>query len=80
MYFAYVIRSEEGHVYTGHTSDPESRLIRHNAGKTPFTRRGREWLRHKTYESHQTHALFLGHGAGFDTRASHCLIGLHLLH
>jgi putative endonuclease len=43
MYFAYVIRSEEGHVYTGHTSDPESRLIRHNAGETPFTRRGCGW-------------------------------------
>ena len=43
MFSAYVIRCQEGFVYTGHTSDPESRLVAHNAGMTPFTRRGTAW-------------------------------------
>lgn len=43
-YYLYIIHSEKlDRYYTGSCSDPEQRLIRHNAGATPSTKPGRPW-------------------------------------
>ena len=42
-YFAYVLQSEEGYHYTGHTSDLELRIARHKEGTTRYTKRGKNW-------------------------------------
>ena len=43
-YFLYIIYSEKlDRYYTGSSSDPDKRLIRHNAGATKSTKSGRPW-------------------------------------
>ncbi len=39
----YVIRSEEGYIYVGMTTNLENRLKQHNAGSSQWTRRGSGW-------------------------------------
>ncbi|HUI28617.1 MAG TPA: GIY-YIG nuclease family protein [Candidatus Acidoferrales bacterium] len=44
MYFAYIIQSEKTlRYYTGSTKELENRLMRHNNGDTPSTRREVPW-------------------------------------
>jgi putative endonuclease len=43
-YFVYVIKSAEGHYYTGMTEDLERRLSEHNnKSKSFWTKRGTDW-------------------------------------
>ncbi|MGA2622464.1 MAG: GIY-YIG nuclease family protein [Bacteroidota bacterium] len=45
MYYVYVLWSEKLQKrYIGSTDDIDQRLIAHNSGKTPFTRRGMPWV------------------------------------
>jgi putative endonuclease len=44
MFKVYVIKSENGKSYTGHTSDLERRLIEHNSGKCKTTKVCCNWL------------------------------------
>jgi putative endonuclease len=40
MYFVYILQSEkDGSYYTGQTQNVADRLVRHNAGAVPSTRR-----------------------------------------
>jgi len=41
--YAYMIESEKGFRYTGHTPDLERRLSEHNAGLSHSTKHGRNW-------------------------------------
>jgi putative endonuclease len=44
MFFTYVLRSEAtGRYYIGSTKDVSQRLVQHNSGTTPSTRRNRPW-------------------------------------
>ena len=43
IFYTYVIESEEGFRYTGHTSDLERRLIEHNTQLCKSTKRGNNW-------------------------------------
>ncbi|MCU7493413.1 MAG: GIY-YIG nuclease family protein [Bacteroidota bacterium] len=43
MATVYVIRSKEGHTYTGCTEDLEHRLFQHNNHLAGWTKRGTEW-------------------------------------
>ncbi len=54
MFFTYILEStSKGHFYIGQTSDMESRLQRHNAGKNRSTKFGVPWriLYWKEFES-----------------------------
>ena len=43
-YFIYILHSSKSNrYYIGSASDPDKRLIRHNAGATPSTKSGRPW-------------------------------------
>lgn len=42
-YYVYLIVSEEGHHYTGHTPDLKRRLAEHNAGLSHATKHGKQW-------------------------------------
>jgi len=42
-YYVYVIESEEGFRYTGHTPDLNRRLKEHNLGLTHSTKHGHNW-------------------------------------
>ena len=43
-YSIYILHSRKlNHYYIGCASDPEKRLVRHNAGATPSTKSGRPW-------------------------------------
>jgi putative endonuclease len=43
-YYVYILYSNKSnHYYIGSSSDPEKRLLRHNAGATPSTKPGRPW-------------------------------------
>ncbi len=42
-FYAYVIKSEEGHCYTGQTPDLDRRLGEHNNGLSPSTKHGHNW-------------------------------------
>jgi len=43
-YFIYVLYSDKSsHYYIGSATDPNERLVRHNAGATPSTKSGRPW-------------------------------------
>ncbi|MBU4446134.1 GIY-YIG nuclease family protein [bacterium] len=39
----YIIKSEEGLIYTGITKDLEKRLQEHNYGRSYYTKRGSNW-------------------------------------
>jgi putative endonuclease len=43
MFTVYVIRSEEGYIYTGCTEDLEHRLFQHNNHLAGWTKRGTKW-------------------------------------
>ena len=43
MFYAYVIRSHEGFLYVGSTSDMDKCLERHNAGLTFQTKHDSDW-------------------------------------
>ena len=43
MYVVYVLESEKGKHYTGHTSDLGRRLLEHDSGLCTTTRRDRDW-------------------------------------
>ncbi len=43
MYFAYVIKNENGDLYKGHTEDIERRVEEHNSGATKTTRKSDSW-------------------------------------
>lgn len=44
-YYVYIIYSQlKNRYYTGHTINPEERLIEHNLGATHSTRPGRPWM------------------------------------
>ena len=40
---SYVLQSDEGYHYTGHTSDLKIRLVLHTLHTTHFTKKGRNW-------------------------------------
>jgi len=42
-FFVYIIKSEEGFIYTGSTSDLEKRLFQHNNKLAGWTKRGNNW-------------------------------------
>jgi putative endonuclease len=42
-YYVYLIVSQEGYHYTGHTPEPFRRLAEHNAGLTHATKHGKKW-------------------------------------
>ncbi len=42
-YFVYVLKSESGSSYVGHTSALDKRLFEHNSGKSISTRSKRPW-------------------------------------
>ena len=42
-YFAYVLLSDEGYHYTGHTADVDLRVKRHHLHTTHFTKKGTNW-------------------------------------
>ena len=43
-YYVYILYSQKtNHYYIGSSSDPDKRLLRHNAGATPSTKHGRPW-------------------------------------
>ncbi|MEK6775990.1 MAG: GIY-YIG nuclease family protein [bacterium] len=44
--YVYILVSESDphRHYTGHTQDLEERLLAHNSGKVPHTRRYRPWI------------------------------------
>jgi putative endonuclease len=45
QYYIYILYSElRDRYYIGSSSNPEARLIRHNAGATPSTKSGRPWI------------------------------------
>ena len=52
-FYVYVLRSEEGYRYIGHTPDLERRLSEHNTGRTRWTKRGHGWevIYTESYES-----------------------------
>ncbi len=43
MNYVYVIRSREGHLYTGSTTNIEKRLYQHKNHLAGWTKRGTEW-------------------------------------
>jgi len=42
-YYTYVIISDEGYHYTGHTADLDLRVERHFMKTTHYTKRGKNW-------------------------------------
>ena len=43
-YYVYILYSQKtNHYYIGSSSDPDKRLLRHNAGATISTKQGRPW-------------------------------------
>jgi putative endonuclease len=42
-YYAYVLQSEEGYHYAGHTANLDLRIIRHGLRTTHYTKKGRNW-------------------------------------
>ena len=43
-HYVYILYSSKtNHYYIGSSSDPEKRLLRHNAGATTSTKNGRPW-------------------------------------
>jgi len=53
MYHVYVIRSSDGKIYTGHTSDMFRRLCEHNTGQCKTTSAGAGWklIYHEHYKT-----------------------------
>ena len=48
MWYVYIIKSIEGLVYTGMTTDLSRRIQEHNSGNSTWTTRGSNWeLVHK---------------------------------
>ena len=43
MWVVYIIKSEEGLIYTGITKNLEKRLREHNSGHSYYTKRGTNW-------------------------------------
>ncbi len=43
MWFVYIIKSENGMIYTGMTKNLEKRLLEHNIGMNYYTSRGSKW-------------------------------------
>ena len=43
MNYVYVIKSKEGHLYTGSTTDIEKRLYQHQNHLAGWTKRGTGW-------------------------------------
>jgi putative endonuclease len=43
IWHVYVIKSEEGYVYTGMTRNLESRISKHNTGQVTSTKKGNNW-------------------------------------
>ena len=43
MYYAYIIKSRNGKIYTGHTSDINRRLKEHNSGRCKTTKTDQNW-------------------------------------
>ena len=43
MFYAYVIRSSKGRLYTGHTRDMDQRLSEHNSGLCKTTSTDTQW-------------------------------------
>jgi predicted GIY-YIG superfamily endonuclease len=41
--FVYILTNDKGEAYTGFSKDPQHRLLGHNAGRTPSTRRSIPW-------------------------------------
>ncbi len=44
MFYAYVIKNENGALYKGHTENIEKRIAEHNSGKTKSTRKSNSWV------------------------------------
>jgi len=43
-YHVYILKSEKhGKYYIGHTADIQDRLVRHNSGRSKYTRSGIPW-------------------------------------
>lgn len=42
-YYAYVLQSEEGYHYTGHTANLSLRVTRHRLRTTHYTKKGNNW-------------------------------------
>lgn len=42
-FYVYVLRSEEGYHYIGHTPDLQRRLSEHNTGDSHSTKHGHNW-------------------------------------
>jgi len=42
-FFVYIIKSKEGYIYTGSTSDITKRLSQHNNKLAGWTKRGNDW-------------------------------------
>jgi putative endonuclease len=42
-FHAYVLQSDEGYHYTGHTKDLDFRLVRHYLKTTHYTKKGTNW-------------------------------------
>ncbi len=44
MFYNYILQSEKnGEIYTGRTNDLKRRLVEHNKGVTPSTKRYKPW-------------------------------------
>ena len=44
MYYVYIIKSEEGFIYTGQTDNPQRRLFEHNNHSlSRWTKKGNNW-------------------------------------
>lgn len=43
LFYVYVIHSEEGYRYSGHTPDLPRRLAEHNSGASHSTKHGHNW-------------------------------------
>jgi putative endonuclease len=43
MFYVYVLKSNKGKLYIGHTNNIERRLIEHNSGLSPYTKGRGPW-------------------------------------
>ena len=43
MYFTYILQNPSGSFYIGHTNNLENRLMRHNQGRSKYTRNRGPW-------------------------------------
>jgi putative endonuclease len=43
LFYVYILQSIDTSLYIGHTKNIEERLLRHNQGRSPYTKSKRPW-------------------------------------